>query len=77
MDEDLNSNGAMSGKDEAARTGGIKGLNRLIGELESDEIASTDVESRMEKTRQIKRCRNLISQLEMAAMTTSWSSPWG
>jgi len=74
---DLNENGAMGGKNEKERLAGIVRINRLIGELESDDIASIDMENRLEKSRQIKRCKQIISSLEMAAMTSAWSSPWG
>jgi hypothetical protein len=66
--------GALDSKNEAERTRLIKDMGKVIGGLQSDDVVSMDIDYRMEKQVQVKRCKQLIANLEMAAMTTSWSS---
>jgi len=66
--------GALDSKNEAERMRLIKDMGKVIGGLQSDDVVSMDIDYRMEKQVQVKRCKQLIANLEMAAMTTSWSS---
>eukprot|EP00854_Cymbomonas_tetramitiformis_P007312 gene7312-8706_t len=75
IEEDAQSSGALDGKNEKERLRFITLLERQAGQLQADDIVSTDTHVRLEKQKQIKRCKRMISELEMAAMSISWSAP--
>jgi len=76
-EEEASSSGALDGKNEKEARRLITLFGKLQGQLESDDIASANTESRLEKQRQIKRCKTLTSSLEMAGMSVSWSGGGG
>lgn len=75
IEEEAQSSGALDGKNEKERLRFISLLEKQAGQLQADDIVSTDTHVRLEKQKQIKRCKRMISELEMAAMSISWSAP--